>query len=61
MFLFSPSPSFTVTTLIFRITTLTRLYDSVDYVMNACISPCFQPHYQKAAVEHVNQSARKTC
>ena len=37
MFSFSPFPSFTVTTLIFRIITLTIPYDSDDYAIHACI------------------------
>jgi hypothetical protein len=37
VFFFSPSLSFTVTILVFRITTLTIPYDSVDYVIHAWI------------------------
>ena len=37
MFSFSPFPSFTVTTLIFRITTLAMPYDSDDCAIHACI------------------------
>ena len=37
MFSFSPSPSYAVTTLIFRITTLTISYDSIDYYVTTLI------------------------
>ena len=41
-----PSPSFSMTTLNFRITILTIPYDSNDYVMHACIiSPFFRPRH----------------
>ncbi|KAN0114179.1 hypothetical protein V8E52_006977 [Russula decolorans] len=54
------SPSFTVSTLIFRITTLTILYDSDDYVIHACISPCSQPRYRQPAVGHANHNPCNT-